>query len=177
MGCRCRESISSQKEKISDTPNASNFDTNEELEVLLKYSNSSYRAVTWESEYDVMRDYRGRLLYSRFKTRHIKDDLPFIEEPDFSHLDAFNNDHIQIDRIIARKFENAIILNENKVDKKSKNNVTYSEMLLVKWKGLNYSESTWEFTCDLCCINDEISVEKFRRRMSHVDKQILKKKM
>lgn len=165
-----------RKKKISDTPNASNFDTNEELEVLLKYSNSSYRAVTWESEYDVMRDYRGRLLYSRFKTRHIKDDLPFIEEPDFSHLDAFNNDHIQIDRIIARKFENAIILNENKVDKKSKNNVTYSEMLLVKWKGLNYSESTWEFTCDLCCINDEISVEKFRRRMSHVDKQILKKK-
>lgn len=164
-----------RRKKPSDM---SNYDSNnEELEVLLKYLNVSYRAVTWESESDVMNDFRGRLLYSRYKTRHLKEDLSFIEEHDFSHLNAFNNDYLQIDRIIARKFENAIILDENQDNTKSKKNVSYSEMLLVKWKGLNYSESTWEFTCDLEGVNDEAYIEKFRHRMSEVDKKILGKKI
>ena len=139
----------------------------------VKWEGCSYRRRSWETEEDVKAAYKAASKLQSFKRRMGKD-LDACEEP-------FPSDYLVVDRVLDSRedlpAEERDDANEKKDEKKdegkeeeddSSRDESDSEELgtqyLVKWKGLGYSEATWEAAADLSSEADLDAVRRHERR-------------
>ncbi|KII61718.1 Chromodomain-helicase-DNA-binding protein 8 [Thelohanellus kitauei] len=113
-------------------------------EYFIKFKCYSYLHCEWCSTSELKkRDRNAISKIRRYKNK--KRDSPFL----FVDEDPFNPEYVEIDRILDVKTTPDSINSDQKIN-----------CYLVKWCGLAYDESTWEFEDAV----DELSVSKFHQR-------------
>lgn len=137
-------------------------------EVLIKFKGISYRDVTWESEALVLQDHVGNRKLKNFIRNHVRAGESEVVGEDFSIEDVIEPEWQEVERIVASRVEQ--LLDPTKKSAEHPDGVLIEEeTFLVKWKGLNYTEATWEFKETV--EGEEIAMKKFEemraRNSSH----------
>ncbi|RIB13901.1 P-loop containing nucleoside triphosphate hydrolase protein [Gigaspora rosea] len=128
-----------------------------EIEVLVKFKDLSYRKVEWVPGYWLMNV--SILKYRNFvKTRPV----PLSEE------EVIPREWLKIHRVLDVEYSNNKTLREKLSSRRSGSGAETMKRAFIKWKGLKYSESTWEDISDL----DEkkfAKALKIRRKAHKID--------
>ncbi|CAG8786178.1 16161_t:CDS:10, partial [Gigaspora margarita] len=128
-----------------------------EIEVLVKFKDLSYRKVEWVPGYWLMNV--SILKYRNFvKTRPV----PLSEE------EVIPREWLKIHRVLDVEYSNNKTLREKLSSRRGGSSVETMKRAFIKWKGLKYSESTWEDISDL----DEkkfAKALKIRRKAHKID--------
>ena len=131
----------------------------------VKWEGCSYRRRSWETEAGINAAYKASGKLQGFKRRLGKD-------PD-ACTEPFHPDYLVVDRVVDEREalpeedEDEV---EDEEDASSEEKKAASEeaapgtQYLVKWKGLGYSESTWEAAEDLDSPEDLEAIRLFERR-------------
>lgn len=119
-------------------------------ECLLKFVGQSYRSIAWEDEKDVLEDTTGAYKHKLFVRMKAKKDEPLCVGEDFLFEHVVDLEWFDCERIVSSKMEDVIYETET----------LQEEVFLVKWKGLPYNESTWEFIAEL--EDNEIEIQHYR---------------
>ncbi|EFC50563.1 chromodomain helicase DNA binding protein [Naegleria gruberi] len=136
LACRVKkeeEEIQDDEEEGSEEKKTNSGE--ETIEYLCKYKNKSYLHCEWIPRYELDDDIQTRNKINRFNKQY---DVKYFEGLE----EYFNPEFTEVERIIDRGVWDD------------------SEVYCVKWKGLTYSESTWEFENK---IEDKEKIEQYKR--------------
>jgi SNF2 family DNA or RNA helicase len=125
-------------------------------ECLLKFVGQSYRSIAWEDEKDVLEDTTGAYKHKLYVRMKAKKEEPLYVGEDFLFEHVVDLEWFDCERIISSKIEDVVYETET----------LQEESYLVKWKGLPYNESTWEFIAEL--EENESEIQQYRDNQSRL---------
>jgi len=110
-----------------------------EPEYLVKWKGRSYRALTWENKAAIAIDHHGHARLRKFHNEH------GYHGPAEGH--RFPADYVRVDRVLEIR-----VVDEHRV--------ACEPHALVKWRGMQYEEATWE---PVASLGEDAAIAKYRQ--------------
>jgi len=128
-------------------------------ECLVKFKERSYRLATWEPRSDVEMDVWAYPQLKKYIKEKSSKGFPIYVGENFQDSDVIKDEWLVVERIIGTKMEEVY-------DPELGYSVE-TETYHVKWKGLDYTENTWEFIEDMEGEEKHLSIlERAKQRIA-----------